>query len=161
MRAVKPPWKAETVPCEFKLVRQVEFPDTDKSGFVHFSAFLRYMEAAEHAFFRSLGYSIWTRGLDPPVGWPRVQAGCDLKHPLRFEDQVEIHLLVREKKDKSIAYEFIFRKLNEQPVKEVGRGTLLVVCVTRDKGKMKSASIPPLIAERIEVAPPELLEPCP
>ena len=35
--------------------RRVEFAETDMAGQVHFSNFFRYMEAAEHAFFRSLG----------------------------------------------------------------------------------------------------------
>jgi len=53
---------------EFKLVRRVEFIETDMVGIVHYSNFSRYMEAAEHAFFRSLGISVVTRQVDPPVG---------------------------------------------------------------------------------------------
>ena len=34
---------------EFRLVRQVEFSETDMAGIVHYSNFFRYMEAAEHA----------------------------------------------------------------------------------------------------------------
>jgi len=75
---------------EFKLQRRVEFSDTDMVGIVHYSNFFRYMEAAEHGFFRSLGISIVTRHVDPPLGWPRVHAECDYKQPLRFEDEVEI-----------------------------------------------------------------------
>src|SRR5215472_9160035 len=97
---------------EFKLMRQVEFSDTDLAGIMHFSNFFRFMEAAEHAFFRSLGFSIHGAGSREAVGWPRVHADCDFKHPLHFEDTVEIRLLVREKKLKGIVYDFIFRKLN-------------------------------------------------
>ena len=43
---------------EFKVRRRVEFSETDMAGIVHYSNFFRYMEAAEHAFFRSLGLSI-------------------------------------------------------------------------------------------------------
>ena len=140
------------MPHEFKLTRQVEFSDTDLAGIVHFSIFLRYMEAAEHAFFRSLGTSIHAPGAD--LGWPRVHVDCDFKYPLRFEDLVEICLYVREKKKKSLAYTFIFRKLNEQPVREVARGTLVVACVKRDRssGKMTSVAIPKALRDKIEVA---------
>ena len=142
--------------CEFKLTRQVEFSDTDVAGIMHFSNFFRFMEAAEHAFFRSLGTSI--HGAGSELGWPRVHADCDFKHPLRFEDLVEIRLLVREKRKKSIVYTFIFRKLNEQPAREVARGTLAVACVQRDKrgGKMQGIPIPKAIADKIEIAPREL-----
>jgi len=143
------------VACEFKLTRQVEFSDTDMAGIMHFSNFFRFMEAAEHAFFRSLGFSIHAAGSE--VGWPRVHADCDFKHPLRFEDVVEIHLLVREKRAKSIVYTIVFRKLNEQPAREVARGTLAVACVKRDKegGKMTGIPIPKALADKIEVAPGE------
>ena len=58
----------------FRVKRIVEFADTDMAGIVHFAQFFNYMEAAEHAFFRSLGISVVTRQVDPPVGWPRVHA---------------------------------------------------------------------------------------
>src|SRR5580704_13662426 len=95
----------------FKTTRRVEFSDTDMAGIMHYSNFFRFMETAEHGFFRSLGLSIIHAG-DPPVGWPRVHARCDYKSPLRFEDEVEIHLLVSEKKSKALSYIFRFRKLN-------------------------------------------------
>ncbi|MCW5981401.1 MAG: acyl-CoA thioesterase [Bryobacteraceae bacterium] len=143
---------------EYKVVRQVEFSDTDMAGIMHFSNFFRFMETAEHAFFRSLGFSIHTTAPEA-VGWPRVHADCDFRRPLRFEDSVEIHLLVREKGRKSLTYTFIFRKLNEQPEREVARGTLAVACVKRDAatGAMRGVPIPSAIADKIEAAPRELL----
>jgi YbgC/YbaW family acyl-CoA thioester hydrolase len=147
------------MPYEFKAVRPVEFSETDMAGIVHYSNFFRYMETAEHGFFRSLGFSIMMDRFDPPVGWPRVHAECDYLQPLRFEDKVEIHILVTEKKTKSLSYLLKFRKLNASPPVEVARGKLTVVCVTHDKdGRMRAAAIPKVIAEKIEVAPPELLK---
>src|SRR6266568_1616253 len=141
---------------EFKLVRRVEFADTDMVGIVHYSNFFRYMEAAEHGFFRSLGLSVVTRQVDPPVGWPRVHAECDYKQPLQFEDEVEIHMLVSEKKSKSLSYVFRFRKLNALRPVQVARGKLTVVCVTHDAdGEMKATPIPKVVADKIEVAPEE------
>ena len=143
---------------EYRITRDVEFSDTDMAGIMHFSNFFRFMEAAEHGFFRSLGLSIHTA--DPePLGWPRVHADCDFRFPLKFEDSVEVRLLVREKREKSIVYSFVFRKLNEDPQREVARGTLAVACVRRDRstGQMTAVPIPPAIAGKIEVAPSELL----
>ena len=142
---------------EFRLVRSVEFFETDMVGIVHYSNFFRYMEAAEHAFFRSLGISVVTRQVDPPVGWPRVHAECDYRQPLHFEDEVEIQLLVSEKKAKSLSYVFRFVKLNASPPAEVARGSLTVVCVLHQDGKMRAATIPKAIADKIDVAPPALL----
>ena len=137
---------------EFKLTREVEFSDVDMAGIMNFLNFFRFMEAAERAFFQSLGISIHQAG--SRLGWPRVHAACDFKHPLRFEDVVEICLFVREKRKKSIVYSFVFRKLNEQPAREVARGTLAVACVRLDKrgGKMTGIPIPKAIRDKIEVA---------
>src|SRR5260221_2704292 len=141
---------------DYKVVRRVEFWETDMAGIVHYSNFFRYMEVAEHEFFRSLGFSVVTRQVDPPVGWPRVHAECDYQHPLQFEDEVEIHMLVSEKKSKSLTYEFRFRKLNATPPTDVARGSLTVVCVTLQHGKMSAATIPKVIADKIQVAPTEM-----
>jgi YbgC/YbaW family acyl-CoA thioester hydrolase len=142
---------------EYTIVREVEWHHTDMAGIAHFSNFFHFMEAAEHAFFRSLGLSIHTT--DPePLGWPRVHAECDVRYPLRFEDSVEVRLLVREKRRKSLVYSFIFRKLNGEAPREVARGTLAVACVKRDSatGKLTAVPIPEAIAGKIEVAPPEV-----
>lgn len=145
--------------CEFKLTRRVEFHETDLAGIVHYANFFRYMEAAEHAFFRSLGFSIVTHQVEPPVGWPRVRAECDFKSPLCFEDEVEIHLLVEEKKSKALTYRFRLTKLNAPTPLLVATGRLTVVCVTRDQhGKMSATTIPQVIADRIEAAPAEALK---
>src|SRR5947209_12769634 len=104
---------------EFKAVRRVEFSETDMAGIVHFANFFRYMETAEHAFYRSLGFSVVLKRHNPPLGFPRVHAECDYFKPLRFEDLVEIHLLVREKKPKALSYLFRFRNLSADPVVEV------------------------------------------
>ena len=63
---------------EFRILRRVEFSETDMAGIVHYSNFFRYMESAEHAFFRSLGLSVVDRPEHAPegerVGWPRVSS---------------------------------------------------------------------------------------
>lgn len=144
---------------EFKITRRVEFSETDMAGIVHYSNYFKYMETAEHAFFRSLGFSIVTKSGETAVGWPRVHAECDFKQPLRFEDEVEVHLLVAEKRSKALSYLFIFRKLNANPPVEVGRGKLTVVCVTHQPGgKMSACTIPPEIADKIEAVPTERLD---
>lgn len=152
------------MPFEFKLTRRVEFVETDMAGIMHFSNFFLLMEATESAFFRHLGFSLSPQASSAGIGWPRVHVECDFKHPLYFEDEVEIHLLVEEKKTKSLGYVFVFQKLNQTPVpKEVARGRVVAVCAARDKpgGKISAVPIPPLIADAIEIAPRELIESLP
>lgn len=151
------------MPHSFTVRRLVEFSETDMAGIVHFTNFFRYMEQAEHAFYRSIGMSVMMKDGERTISWPRMRASCDWKKPLRFEDEVEIELLVREKKAKSIVYDFVFRKTATaagelaEP-EEVARGEVAVVCVEKDNaGQMKSIEIPRAIADRIDEAPRELL----
>ncbi len=148
------------MPYEFKVTRRVEFSDTDMAGIVHFSRFFQYMETVEHAFFRSLGYSVVMTQFDPPLGLPRVHASCDYRRPLRFEDLVELHLLVTEKKARSLAYQIRMRRVEPGPSEEVAVGRLVVVCVHKGAdGRMLATELPPEMLAGIEVAPPELLAP--
>ncbi len=144
---------------EWKHRRRVEFSETDMAGIVHFSNFFRYMESAEHAFIRSLGHSVTLADVDTALGLPRVHAHCDYKRPLRFEDEMEIHLLVETVKHKSITYQFrIYRLENEEPLEEVALGRITIVCVHKSpEGVMKAASLPDTIRDQIQAAPQELL----
>ncbi len=138
---------------EFCIQRRVEFSETDMAGIVHYANFFRYMETAEHAFFRSLGTSIVDASLG--VGWPRVHAECDYRRPLHFEDEVTVRLLVEAKHARSLRYQFRFLRQNE----EVARGALTVVCVRRDaEGKMKATDIPAAISGLIDMADATQLE---
>jgi acyl-CoA thioester hydrolase len=140
------------MPYEYKITRRVEFSETDMAGIMHYSNFFRFMETAEHAFYRSLGYSVVMSHLDPPLGWPRVHAECDYYKPLRFEDLVEVRMLIKEKKPKALTFVFRFFKINESR-EEVARGSLTVVCVAHQDGTMRAVDMPKEISERIEVAP--------
>jgi YbgC/YbaW family acyl-CoA thioester hydrolase len=142
---------------EFKAIRRVEFSDTDTAGIMHYSNFFRFMETAEHGFFRSLGLSIFKDRTHPDVGWPRVHAECDFHAPVTFDDQVEVHLLVSAKKSKALSYVINFYKITSDPPLRVARGALTVVCVTQQDGKMAACHIPAFIADKIQVAPEELL----
>lgn len=135
--------------CEFKTTRRVEFADTDAAGIMHFSRFFTFMEAAEHEFYRSLGFSVdWEKHESLGVGWPRVKAECEYLKPLRFEDEVEIELRVAEVRNRSLALEFTFRHNGT----EAARGRLTVVCVAKDPQtrQLKAVSIPAAIRERLE-----------
>lgn len=148
------------MPFEFKLTRRVEFVETDMAGIMHFSNFFLLMEATESAFFRHLGFSLSPQDSSEGIGWPRVHVECDFKHPLFFEDEVEVHLLVEEKRAKSLSYLFIFRKLSQQPVSQVAQGRVVAVCAARDKAerKISAVPIPSSIADAIEVAPRDLID---
>jgi acyl-CoA thioester hydrolase len=47
----------------FITTHRVEFFETDLAGIVHFANYYRFMEQAEHAFFRALGLKIHDKRL--------------------------------------------------------------------------------------------------
>ena len=145
------------MPYEFRATRRVEFSETDLAGIVHFSNFFRYMETVEHGFWRALGTSVVMTQYNPPLGLPRVHASCDYRRPLHFEDFVELHLLVREKKPRTLTFEIRFRRLEPGPIELVALGKLTVVCVEKGAdGQLRAVTFPPEIARQIEVAPTDL-----
>ena len=127
--------------------RQVQFPETDASGIVHFTNFFKYVEEAEHAMWRAAGLSIATR--DAEIGWPRVAASFEFKKPLQFEDEFDVHLKVAEKTRKTIRYSAVLRKDGE----EIAAGSLTIICVRRRPGeRARAMDIPLDIAARFQVA---------
>ncbi len=140
---------------EFTYLRRVEFADTDTAEVAHFSAFFRFMEEAEHAFYRSLGSTAYAWEEDRVVGMPRVSAACDYRKPVRYGEEIEVRLTVRRKTAKLIGYEVVFRRRAGDGPDEVARGAMEVVYAVRPHGAKDwaAADLPSELADRIEVAP--------
>lgn len=133
---------------EFKYETMVEFGDTDLAGIVHFPNYFKYMENCEHAFFRSLGYSI--HGKDTKYGWPRINCECKFNHPLFFEDKILVHLMIEELDKKRIQYVFDIFKVNDASQK-VARGRIKVCCVKFEQGRLESTDMPADIFSKLKI----------
>lgn len=133
------------------MTRRVAFAETDMAGIVHFANFYRYMEEAEHAFFRSLGRSVNERQPDGSIfGWPRVSAACSFKAPAFYEDVLEIRTFVERIGVKSLTMRYEFFR-GEAPI---AKGTMKIVCcVFRPGEPMTSIPIPPAFADVLEEDP--------
>ena len=137
----------------FSMTRSVTFAETDMAGILHFSNYFRYMEEAEHAFFRSLGFRVHACERSGAWGWARRNASCDYQAPLRYEDEVELHLLVKEKRSKAIVYQVRFLLDGA----EVARGEVTAVCVAKtEDGQLRAAEIPPAVDAAVEPAPADM-----
>jgi acyl-CoA thioester hydrolase len=137
------------VPGHFSLRRRVAFSETDVAGLVHFSNFFRYFEDAEHALWREAGLSIHPE--QSPIGWPRVSAACEFHRPLRFEQEFDIAVHIAEMTKRTIAYAGEITRNGER----IATGTWKIACVTRmPDGSIKSAEIPPDVAERLRPSNP-------
>src|SRR5687768_1203518 len=132
---------------ELRLPRRVQFYETDMAGVVHFSWFFRYMEEAEHALWRAAGLSVASVGAE--IGWPRVSTSFEYRRPLRFEDEIEVHIRVAAVNARTIRFVCTLTRAGEV----VATGDMTVACVSqRPHEPMKAIPIPPHIAARFEVA---------
>jgi YbgC/YbaW family acyl-CoA thioester hydrolase len=127
---------------EFTHPRTVEFCETDMAGIVHFANFFRWMEAAEHAFLRSLGCSVHATEDGVSTGWPRVKVGCEYLKPLRFEDEVETVLSLKEVRNRSVCYAFVFRRAPGGEVVAHGEVVAVHAGVSALTGELQACPIP-------------------
>jgi len=113
----------------FQTTRRVEFSDTDAAGIMHFSAFFRFMEQAEHDLLRSVGLSVVmqdevTKAGGGKLSWPRVHAHCDFRSPAHYEDMVEVEVSIGRLGEKSVSYQFRFVHAG----RELAVGEITSVC---------------------------------
>ncbi len=124
----------------FVTQRRVEFANTDMAGIVHFANFYRWIEEAEHEYFRSLGLKIMEKQPDGSyIGWPRVSASCHFEAPAFHEDILEIHLKVERIGLKSLTFfaEFFCRE------KRLAYGRMKTACcICGLESGLKSIEIP-------------------
>src|SRR5690606_23055668 len=95
--------------ASFHTTRLVEFSDTDIAGIMHFAAFFRYMESAEHELLRSVGLSVHSTSGGETISFPRVAASCNFSSPARCEDTLDIEIAVKRLGNKSVTYQFLIR----------------------------------------------------
>jgi YbgC/YbaW family acyl-CoA thioester hydrolase len=132
---------------EYTLHRRIYFYEVDSAGIVHFSNYFRYMEEAEHGLWRATGLSIARSEFG--VGFPRVTASFEYHRPLRFEDEVDIHIRIVSISTRSMKYTCTVRRDGES----IATGSATIVCVAQQPDKsMKAVPIPPDIASRFAVA---------
>jgi 4-hydroxybenzoyl-CoA thioesterase/acyl-CoA thioester hydrolase len=123
----------------YRATRRVQWRDTDAAGIAHFSIFFRYMEEVEHEFLRSLGLSVHERGEIEQTSWPRVSVRCDYQSSVRFEDLLEIAVVVERIGEKSVTYAHHFTCAG----RDVARGAITAVCCKLVPGKSpRSMAIP-------------------
>ena len=126
------------MPIAFSMQRRIQFAETDLAGVLHFSNYFRLMEEVEHAFWRSLGVSVITKGQSEDISWPRVSVTCDYADPLRFEDVVDLKFAVVKVGTMSVSYEIGFWK----GAHRAALGRVTAVCCTWGSGEFGAVPIP-------------------
>jgi acyl-CoA thioester hydrolase len=130
----------------FQYRRRVQFAETDLAGIVHFSAFFRFMEEAEHALWRAAGVGIGA--VEQTGGWPRVAAAFEYKKPLRFEEEFDVTIRIAATTARSLRYGVSITRGDEL----IGTGTMTAVCTSKDGGRLRAVEIPAGLVARLRAA---------
>jgi acyl-CoA thioester hydrolase len=67
---------------------RVPFADVDSSQRIHYTAMFRYMEVAEHALMRALGFPYATALRQ--LAFPRVHLECDFRGAILYDDVLDV-----------------------------------------------------------------------
>lgn len=135
------------MPEVYRTKRRVEFRETDAAGIAHFSAFLCYMEQAEHDLLRSIDWSVMLpHGESGYLSWPRVHVEADFQGTVQFEDVLDISVTLARLGSKSVTYAFQFTCQGRQ----IASGkTIAVCCHVGTNRTLESIDIPASLRERL------------
>jgi len=132
----------------FSTTRRVQFAETDMAGIVHFANFFRYLEEAEHEFFRSLGERIMHKQDDGTLlSWPRVTAACSYDAPAFHDDILDMRLVELQIGTRSL----ILRWEVWRDEVRLCQGEMKTVCCRFRPGERPAGmDIPPELREKLE-----------
>ncbi len=124
----------------FQTVKTVRWVDTDAIGMVHTSALIRMMEETEYGFLRSRGLSVVLtddRGL---MGFPRLSAEIEIKHPVGFDTELKVQIFLTLVDGKSVRYEFL---ISDEEQTTVATGVFCVAVCRFPTGEPPYAILTP------------------
>ena len=124
------------------------------AGIMHFANFLKFVESAEHAFFRSLGFSIHSADGSRHDGWPRIEVSCKYHRPARFQETLETRLRLTELRTTSLSYAFAIHSADAPGEPLLAAGTFGIIHVEIDTATqaISKSPIPAALRARLEAA---------
>src|SRR5882672_5091396 len=109
---------------QFRHGIRIRFIDVDMTGRIHYTSLLRYFEAAEIEFFRSLNLKI-EDSLKSGVGLPRVHVECDYLGAIHYDDLLQFEVTVGKVGHTAFRLEFTVKKEENT----VARGNFVIVAM--------------------------------
>ena len=126
----------------------VRWVDTDALRVVHYSNYFRYIEAAEEELYRSLGFTFKRLNEEYKIAIPRVEALCKYKAPARFGDILTVTLLLGEKGEKTMRYDFEIHRKSDGELLCNGYITIIALNLTN----WKATELPPDLMGKVVTA---------
>ena len=120
---------------------RVAWVDTDTSGRIHYTAAMRWFEAAEHALMREVYAEL---GSPERVNLPRVHVEADYQGALLFEDEIACTAEVERVGGTSITYRYrVVNRSGETCV----TGKIVAVAIGEDQ---RPCRLPDLLRKALE-----------
>jgi YbgC/YbaW family acyl-CoA thioester hydrolase len=129
----------------FKHTFRVHWVDTDVAGVMHFTNFLRYFEACEEEFYRSISIPFNTIREKYGILLPRVEVNCHYKAACRFDDFIEVTMRVIEVDEKTVTYDF--QIIRQHDGKLAAKGSMKCIAVNAD---WKAVPLPTELAKLLK-----------
>lgn len=131
---------------DYKILRTVQLHETDLGGLMHHPNYFLWMEQAEYELFHSLNEPV-VGELNEEMkgsGWPRSEVSMKFIKPLKYRDEVEIHLQITRIRSASLEYKTDFYLLNSDGTKEkVAVGTHKTISCMYDATQKNPPQIVP------------------
>ena len=141
---------------EFYIKRRVQLHETDLGGLMHHHNYFLWMEQAEYEMFESIGEKV-VGDLDENFkgsGWPRSEVHMKYLKPLRYRDEVEIHLKISRIRAAAIEYEADFYLIKDDEKEVVSNGKYKAISCLYDSLQRENPQILPIdesFLKKIEV----------
>lgn len=124
---------------------KVRWGDTDAAGIVFTPNFYKWMDEATHEYLAELIKPSSKLFAEDRLALPILEAFCQFKKPLLFEDDVIIETTVLNIQNKTFKLKHVFKK--DQEIMAIG---YMVRAWTSFSEKPKAVSIPPEVVERLK-----------
>ncbi len=124
---------------DFRRQHQVRFRDTDASGFVHYTNYIRMMEETEYAFLRSLNLCIVMLDEKGVFGFPRRSCEVQIHEPACLNDPLETWLQIDFCDGVKIGYRFEINRASDV----IATGKFVLACCRFSPGQPPKAILIP------------------
>jgi acyl-CoA thioester hydrolase len=131
--------------AHFSITDRVRWSDCDPLGIIHYSAYLRLFEIAEHEMFRACGLPFEILRTSGGVWLPRKALQVEFHSPAQMDEQIEIEAWFSRVGETSLTMRFEVYRVGDRAHR--ASASLTVVCVNKDT--MGKYPLPQVVREKI------------
>jgi len=111
----------------FKTEFRPGWGEVDQDRILHFPIIFRYFKETEAQFYRSLGTARATLLHELDIWMPRVETRCHFAKPIRYDEPLEVTMIIGEIADKTITYSYQILSTEGEAILAEGHLTVLIV----------------------------------